>query len=265
MKYKFVKKGTEISSENINGLMDFGQVVDKAAGMGMGSAPLAKGALGAKTASLTKVLWVLSVPFTVSVYFAVTELISEPEVVETETPVELETTQSPVQVVVPDTVQVKIPDAEQVAIEDKQEELSDAVSKNKAVPATPPVTQPKEEVPETEDILIEDIMIKAEPLGGFPAFYELIDKELTYPETARISNIEGFVRIYFVVDKEGKAGNFRIVRSLGDVFDKEALRVMKKIPDWKPATHNGQPVSSHMSIKLRFELEDDTEKEKPEF
>ena len=68
MKYKFVKKGTEISSEGINGLMDFGQVMDKAAGIGMGAAPLAKGALGAKTASLSKILWVLAVPFTVSVY-----------------------------------------------------------------------------------------------------------------------------------------------------------------------------------------------------
>ncbi len=266
MKYKFVKKGTEISSENINGLMDFGQVVDKAAGMGMASAPLAKGALGAKAASLTKVLWVLSVPFTVSVYFAVTELISEPEVVQPEAPVELETTQSPVHIIVPDSAQVEAADAAQVvAEEEKEEKPASTANKKQVKPASPPVTQPAEEEPETEDILIEDIMIKAEPIGGFSAFYELIDKELTYPETSRISNIEGFVRIYFVVDKEGKAGNFRIVRSLGDEFDKEALRVMKKIPDWKPATHNGQPVSSHMSIKLRFELEDDTEKEKPEY
>lgn len=264
MKYKFVKKGTEISSEHISGLMDFGQVVDKAAGMGMASAPLAKGALGAKTASLTKVLWVLAVPFTVSVYFAVTELISEPEVAETEAPVELET-QIPVQVVVPDSTQLETANVFQEPAEEEKEEASKAVNKKQAQPAAPPVTKPTEEVPETEDILIEDIMIKAEPIGGFPAFYELIDKELTYPETSRISNIEGFVRIYFVVDKEGKAGNFRIVRSLGDEFDKEALRVMKKIPDWKPATHNGQPVSSHMSIKLRFELEDDTEKEQPEY
>lgn len=250
MKYKFVKKGTEISSENINGLMDFGQVVDKAAGMGMGSAPLAKGALGAKTASLTKILWVLAVPFTVSVYFAVTELTSEPAEIETEAPVELETTQSPVQIIVPDSAEVQ-------RISEEQEAAAKDIPPTKAnddKSAGPAAAKPAAEE-EPEEILVEDIMIKAEPIGGFPAFYELIDKELTYPETARISNIEGFVRVYFVVDKEGKAGKFRVVRSMGEEFDQEALRVMKKIPNWSPATHNGQPVSSHLSIKLRFELE----------
>lgn len=255
MKYKFVKKGTEISSENVNGLMDFGQVMDKAAGMGMGSAPLAKGALGAKTASLTKILWVLAVPFTVSVYFAVTELTSEPVEVETDAPVELETIQSPIQVMVPDSTESAVVNTEEASA---SEEKDPQVTDNGAGAAPSTVGQPAEEE-EPEEILIkEDIMIKAEPVGGFPAFYEMIDKELTYPETARISNIEGFVRVYFVVDKDGKAGKFRIVRSLGDEFDAEALRVMRKIPDWMPATHNGQPVSSHLSIKLRFEIEKET-------
>lgn len=254
MKYKFVKKGTEISSENIGNLMDFGQVMDKAAGMGMGAAPLAKGALGAKTASLTKILWVLAVPFTVSVYFAVTELTAEPPVIEEEVPVETESAQSPVQIIAPDSVQTEVLTADQ---ETTSEEDTPPPAAASVVAATPVVDEPKEEEKEEpEEILIkEDIMIKAEPVGGFPAFYELIDKELTYPETARISHIEGFVRVYFVVDKEGKAGKFRVVRSLGDEFDKEALRVMRKITDWVPATHNGQPVSSHMSIKLRFQLE----------
>lgn len=252
MKYKFVKKGTEIGSESINGLMDFGQVMDKAAGLGMGTAPLAKGALGAKTVSLSKILWVLAVPFTVSVYFAVTELTADPVEVEAESPIEMETIQSPIQVVMPDSVQTVLVAEEQEAVD--EEAAPAEVKEVEAVPA--PVAEPTE----PEEILIkEDIMIKAEPVDGFPAFYELIDRELTYPEAARISNIEGFVRVYFVVDKDGKAGKFRVVRSLGDEFDKEALRVMSKIQDWVPATHNGQPVSSHMSIKLRFELEKEEE------
>lgn len=248
MKYKFVKKGTEIGSENINGLMDFGQVMDKAAGMGMGAAPLAKGALGAKAVSVSKILWVLAVPFTVSVYFAVAELTADPVEVEAKTPIEMETIQSPIQVVVPDSTKTMLVAEEQ---ETAREDTAPAESKKEEA-APVPVPEPEE----SEEILIkEDIMIKAEPEVGFPAFYELIDKELTYPEAARISNIEGFVRVYFIVDKDGKAGKFRVVRSLGNEFDKEALRVMSKILDWVPATHNGQPVSSHLSIKLRFELE----------
>jgi TonB family protein len=246
MKYKFVKKGTEISSDKVSDLMDFGQVVDKAAGFGMGAAPLAKGALGTKTVALSKVLWVLAVPFSVSVYFAITELTSEPaEVIPVEEPVEI-MMENPTVVTQQDSIQQEE--------QPKEKEVSQPQPVTED--ATGDVTAFEEELQEPEDMLIkEDIMIKAEPIGGFPAFYELIDRELTYPEAARTISVEGYVQVYFVVDTNGKAGKFRVVRSLGDHFDKEALRVMKMVRDWKPATHNGQPVSSHMSIKLRFKLE----------
>lgn len=250
MKYKFVKKGTEISSDKVSDLMDFGQVVDKAAGFGMGAAPLAKGALGAKTVALSKVLWVLAVPFGVSVYFAITELASEQTTVApVEEPAEI-MMDKPNVATLPDSVQL-----EELA-EDEPEEKEVAVVQPAPKKAVNDVTAFEEALQEPEDMLIkEDIMIKAEPVGGFPAFYELIDRELTYPEAARTISLEGYVQVYFVVDINGKAGKFRVVRSLGDHFDKEALRVMKMVSDWTPATHNGQPVSSHMSIKLRFQLE----------
>lgn len=250
MKFKFVKKGKEISSGEINDLMNFEQLVDKAAGIG--SAPLAKGALASKSALLSKSMWLLTVPFTAVVYLAVEEFVLEKPMDIPEVPVE----------------KVLTVDAEPAVIDSVAEQAEPEIEKAAAVPVKPkPVEKKKEaelvsETPATEEesdaesILIkEDIMIKAEPIDGFPAFYETIDKELTYPESARISNVEGFVQVYFVVDKDGKAGNFRVVRSLGDHFDEEALRVMRKLTEWKPATHNGQPVSQHLSIKLRFELE----------
>lgn len=248
MKYKFVKKGTEISPENVKGLMDFGQVMDKAAGMGMGAAPLAKGALGVKAVSLTKVIAILAIPFSVVVYFAIDELLTdtpqEPieQLVEVEQPV-------PVEIIAPDSLETE------QAVEEQKIAQKAADAKPQKANVQDAVRE-EVEFNRADNILSkEDIMIKAEPIGGFSAFYDLIDRELTYPENARINNTEGFVRVYFVVDKEGKAGKFRVVRSLGNTFDEEALRVMSKIPDWTPATHNGQPVSSHMSIKLRFKLE----------
>lgn len=251
MKYKFVKKGTEISPENVKGLMDFGQVMDKAAGMGMGAAPLAKGALGVKAVSLTKIIAVLAIPFSVVVYFAIDELFTDTPQEPIEQLVEIEQS-VPVEIIVSDSLET-----EQAVKEQEITQKATDVKPQKAIVQQVPMKQADEkEEDRTYNILSkEDIMIKAEPIGGFLAFYDLIDRELTYPENARISNTEGFVRVYFVVDKEGKAGKFRVVRSLGNTFDEEALRVMSKIPDWTPATHNGQLVSSHMSIKLIFKLE----------
>lgn len=247
MKFKFVKKGKEISSEEVSRLMNFEQLADKAAGMG--SAPLAKGGIASKSAFMGKALWLAAMPFVAAVYLTVVELSYEtpPDLPEVTTPPVLITEEEPVMVDSTDMEQEASPVA-----------TTQPTSKKEASAAR---TEEKEEKPTkaeetSEEILIkEDIVIKAEPINGFPAFYETIDRELTYPESARISGLEGIVRIYFVVDEQGMAGRFQVVQSLGEHFDEEALRVMKKLTEWKPAMHNGQPVSSHLSIKLRFQLE----------
>ena len=251
MKFKFVKKGTEISSEQVSQLMNFEQLADKAAGMG--SAPLAKGALASKSALVGKVMWVAVLPFTAAVYLGISTLTDDPAAA------------------IPDegVTELNLPASDPILSIDSASLGETTQTAQNAVMNQPQNNEAQEDTEEEkdpanassaadepEDILIkEDIMIRAEPINGFPAFYDTIDRELAYPEEARISGVEGFVRVYFVVDKEGTAGNFRVVRSLGDDFDEEALRVMKKLTEWKPAMHNGQAVSSHLSIKLRFELE----------
>lgn len=254
MKFKFVKKGTEISSEQVSKLMNFEQVVDKAAGLG--SAPLAKGGLASKSAFVSKALWLAAVPFTAAVYLGIAELAKEPVVQEPDEMVkEVPVSEQPELITTVDSASQKLSEQPVVPVDATQAASTQSVEKvEEEEPVDPLAKEP--EVTAPDDILIkEDIMIKAEPLNGFPAFYETIDRELTYPEEARISGLEGFVRVYFVVDKDGTAGKFRVVQSLGTDFDAEALRVMKKLTEWTPATHNGQPVSSHLSIKLRFELE----------
>ena len=253
MKFKFVRKGKDISSEQVSQLMDFGQLADKAAGMS--AAPLAKGALASKSAVVSKAIWIAAVPVTAAGYLVVTELTSNPDVeVPVETQPHIEMTEAPEPAIVADTVDIEKADMPTIQPVEPAEPST----------ASEPVAEEEEAEADTDDtaaeeandmLLMEDIMIRAEPEGGYPAFYEKIDKELTYPESARINNTEGMVRIFFIVDKYGKAGNFRVTQSLGKEFDKEALRVMNKLTDWKPATHNGQPVTTHLTIKLRFELE----------
>ncbi len=98
----------------------------------------------------------------------------------------------------------------------------------------------------------ELIFLKAEPEGGLGKLYEFFDKNLTYPESAGESGTEGKMVVTFTVFKDGSTGSYILENSLGSAFDKEALRILRLMPDWSPATVNGQPVDSKISIPLYF-------------
>jgi len=93
---------------------------------------------------------------------------------------------------------------------------------------------------------------EAEPTEGFPHLYDYFNRQLTYPPAALKDSIQGIVTISFIINKQGKAENFQIINSLGAAFDQEALRVMKDMPTWKPATVNNKPIASKISLPLTF-------------
>lgn len=60
----------------------------------------------------------------------------------------------------------------------------------------------------------------------------------------------------FVIDAEGMVGNVDIVRKLSDDCDKEVVRVIEKMPRWKPGKLNGENVSVYFTIPVKFRLPD---------
>uniref|UniRef100_UPI00404836FE hypothetical protein n=1 Tax=Roseivirga sp. TaxID=1964215 RepID=UPI00404836FE len=52
-----------------------------------------------------------------------------------------------------------------------------------------------------------------------------------------------------------KISDFVIQETLGEAFDKEAIRVLNLVGDWLPATFNSEPVKSQFSIKMKFKLD----------
>ncbi len=90
--------------------------------------------------------------------------------------------------------------------------------------------------------------------GGEAALYEYLQRNIKYPPLARENGITGKVFIGFVVDKEGKIGDIKILRSLGAGCDEEALRVIKSMPGWKPGKQNGRTVAVSYSMPINFSL-----------
>lgn len=97
--------------------------------------------------------------------------------------------------------------------------------------------------------------VQAEPVAGFSQFYEYFSSELKYPDEAVKDSIQGIVTVSFIITKEGKSENIKVINSLGQLFDKEVVRLIENMPAWKPATMNRKPVPSKISMPLTFRLE----------
>jgi protein TonB len=113
-----------------------------------------------------------------------------------------------------------------------------------------------EEAPEDEEVdeiftIVED---QPTPNGGYPAFYQYVQKKLKYPAQARRMGIEGKVFVQFVVDKDGTLTEVTAVKGIGAGCDQEAVRVIKGAPKWKPGKQRGRSVKVRMILPITFKL-----------
>lgn len=90
--------------------------------------------------------------------------------------------------------------------------------------------------------------------GGVDAMVKYISKNVKYPNKAIKNNDQGKVFVQFVVEKNGKISNIEVLRGVSKELDKEAMRVVRKMPKWFPAELDGKPVRSRMRIPFNFEF-----------
>ena len=91
--------------------------------------------------------------------------------------------------------------------------------------------------------------------GGDEALYKFISKNIVYPKSAREKGIQGTVLVEFVVEKDGKLSNIKVIRSADPALDAEAVRVISKMPKWKPGTQRGKKVRSTFRLPINFQLD----------
>ncbi len=90
--------------------------------------------------------------------------------------------------------------------------------------------------------------------GGINALRRWIGKNVNYPAVAREGGIEGTVFLRFEVTKTGKIGKIELQKGVDALIDKEAIKVIKKLPKFKPGKHNGAAVNVWFSIPISFKL-----------
>ncbi len=91
--------------------------------------------------------------------------------------------------------------------------------------------------------------------GGEAELMKYISKNLKYPPVAMENNIQGRVVVQFVVTKTGKIGEVKVVRGKDPDLDKEAVRVVKSLPDFIPGKMNGQTVNVWYTLPITFKLQ----------
>ena len=100
----------------------------------------------------------------------------------------------------------------------------------------------------------KDVEVKASFPGGEDALAQFLKDHVKYPPKAAKKKIQGRVEVAFLVDKNGKVHDAMVVESVDKDLDKEAVRVCKLLPDFIPATVNGEPVEVLFKLPIRFKI-----------
>ena len=83
-----------------------------------------------------------------------------------------------------------------------------------------------------------------------------IKKNQQYPERAMEDGIQGRVSVLFVIDKDGSITNVQVRGPKGgELLEKEAQRVIEKLPKFKPGMQRGKPVRVKYSQPITFKLQ----------
>ncbi|QZT36255.1 energy transducer TonB [Halosquirtibacter xylanolyticus] len=90
--------------------------------------------------------------------------------------------------------------------------------------------------------------------GGNAALLKYIGKTVKYPVIAQENGIQGRVFVTFVVEKDGSVTDVRIARGVDKALDREAVRVVKTLPRWKPGMQRGKAVRVSYSVPINFVL-----------
>lgn len=89
----------------------------------------------------------------------------------------------------------------------------------------------------------------------------LLAQNIRYPEAARQANIQGVVATSFIVEKDGRMTDVKVLKDIGGGCGEEAVRVLKALGEaglrWQPALIKNEAVRMRQVLPLRFRLEEE--------
>jgi len=108
---------------------------------------------------------------------------------------------------------------------------------------------------------VETVLIKSDVMpefpGGLSALLKYLQKNLRMPKDNLEAGSIFSVKVRFIVDKDGEVTGISVLQSAGKDFDEEVMRVVKKMPKWKPGMQQGNRVAVYYNLPVTFQVPGD--------
>lgn len=141
-----------------------------------------------------------------------------------------------------------------VEIEDELE-IEDTEADDATVIDVMPVIETEEEEEVSADHIFTIVEEPAEFPGGTRALYAFINNNVKYPVIAQENGVQGRVFVKFVVNEQGKVSGAEVLRGPDASLNKEALRVINSLPNFKPGKQRGKAVKVFYNAQITFQLQ----------
>lgn len=86
--------------------------------------------------------------------------------------------------------------------------------------------------------------------GGQDALKKFLTKNTRWPKTT--ADTTGVVYVNFLVQDDGTVTEVNVIKGIHKDFDAEAVRVVKRMPRWKPGKRNGKKEATRLTLPIRF-------------
>lgn len=90
--------------------------------------------------------------------------------------------------------------------------------------------------------------------GGKSALLAFLKKNIKYPVKALEEEIDGKVIVNIIINIDGTISNAKVTKAIGGGCDEEALRVVKKMPNWIPGKQGGELVPVYFDVPVTFKI-----------
>lgn len=119
---------------------------------------------------------------------------------------------------------------------------------------TIPDNSGRRELNEVQEETFTVVEVQPSYPGGEEAMMRYLAENIYYPQEARMSGIQGTVYVSFVVERDGSIVDVRVFKKIGGGCDEEAIRVVSKMPKWKPGMQKGKAVRVQFNMPIKFTL-----------
>lgn len=149
-------------------------------------------------------------------------------------------------------IQAELPEEFKVVDNDKKVQTIKFVSTDEDKPLPPPPPPAPAEEEEAQQIF--EIVEQAPefPEGDVSKW---VGNNMEYPQIAAENGIQGRVIVQFVIERDGSVSQIKVARGVDPSLDKEAMRVVGKMPKWKPGMQRGKPVRFRYTLPVVFRLQ----------